>query len=371
MDLFSINPAASQRPHRNAFFVEVARSAPLSISPWVAMSALQKAIRRDEPHVGLSAASTLLDINPQRLWRRLTAICFEDIGFGDVETVRGIVEQIDARTRRAVYGDDWTAAAAFVVAMCSAIKDRSADDLLIAAANHPALADARKDILSETIPRQLERISEPGALLAKAIAAGNLSGARREQREATVSVPTAALWDALEHGGCENQLRTLCRAGHRKTREALPVLLAAIASARHLACPSETAGTPIVDDDGGITPSSLLQSGVPVYALDMFSREGKAVIYQFLRGRSETARWVRDHIQVAGRAAFLGGLLFRVESGLVRRRRRTMLGDKLRELADTGFHGLVLTDPYEPLRLMRSDLPILDTMRHDAARRDH
>ena len=43
---------------------------PLTISPWVAMSLLQKAIRRGRKDLALRAAATLLKGSPERLWRR-------------------------------------------------------------------------------------------------------------------------------------------------------------------------------------------------------------------------------------------------------------------------------------------------------------
>ncbi|WP_026481067.1 hypothetical protein [Ahrensia sp. 13_GOM-1096m] len=56
---------------------------PFPVSEWLAMSALQKAIRRNEPEIALRAAVTLLELKPDRLWRRLAGTCFEDIGHGD------------------------------------------------------------------------------------------------------------------------------------------------------------------------------------------------------------------------------------------------------------------------------------------------
>jgi hypothetical protein len=44
---------------------------PIDASPWVAMSAMQKAIRRGREDLALSAAATLLRDAPEKLWRRL------------------------------------------------------------------------------------------------------------------------------------------------------------------------------------------------------------------------------------------------------------------------------------------------------------
>ena len=53
---------------------------PLAISPWLGMSLMQKAIRRGREDLALRAAATLLVDAPDRLWRRLAIIAFEDVG---------------------------------------------------------------------------------------------------------------------------------------------------------------------------------------------------------------------------------------------------------------------------------------------------
>ncbi|MFP6870850.1 MAG: hypothetical protein VCE91_16225 [Nitrospinota bacterium] len=50
---------------------EVPEFALLRISPWVAMSLMQKGIRRGRTDLALGAAATLLEVSPQRLWRKL------------------------------------------------------------------------------------------------------------------------------------------------------------------------------------------------------------------------------------------------------------------------------------------------------------
>ena len=60
---------------------------PMDASPWVAMSALQKAIRRGREDLALSAAATLLRDAPEKLWRRIGCIAYEDIGVASLEAV--------------------------------------------------------------------------------------------------------------------------------------------------------------------------------------------------------------------------------------------------------------------------------------------
>ncbi len=60
---------------------------PLPADPWLAMAALQKSVRRGRQDIALRAAARLLIDAPDRAWRRLGAIAFEDIGLADTETV--------------------------------------------------------------------------------------------------------------------------------------------------------------------------------------------------------------------------------------------------------------------------------------------
>jgi replication-associated recombination protein RarA len=60
---------------------------PLNVSPWLAMSLLQKSIRRGHVALARRAAATLLRDSPERLWRRCGGIAFEDIGVADLNVV--------------------------------------------------------------------------------------------------------------------------------------------------------------------------------------------------------------------------------------------------------------------------------------------
>jgi hypothetical protein len=68
---------------------------PLKISPWLAMSLLQKAIRRGESQLGQHAAATLLLIAPDRLWRRCGAAAFEEIGVESVGSIDESATELD------------------------------------------------------------------------------------------------------------------------------------------------------------------------------------------------------------------------------------------------------------------------------------
>jgi len=71
---------------------------PLDVSPWLAMSILQKAIRRGREDLALGAAATLLRFAQEELWRRIGCIAYEDVGVASLEAV-GLATLCEARTR--------------------------------------------------------------------------------------------------------------------------------------------------------------------------------------------------------------------------------------------------------------------------------
>ena len=76
----------------------------LLISPWVGMSLLQKAIRRGRKELALRAAATLLTGSPERLWRRVACIAFEDVGLADFEAVALVTAAMAGKKFRASLG---------------------------------------------------------------------------------------------------------------------------------------------------------------------------------------------------------------------------------------------------------------------------
>jgi hypothetical protein len=79
--------------------------------------------------------------------------------------------------------------------------------------------------------------------------------------------------------------------------------------------------------------------GVPAWTFDYYCREGRAALSAFLRGRSETARWINCSMNRTERGKFLGDLIFRVEGQRCRQRLRWPMADKLRQTLDMEFDG--------------------------------
>gem|GEM_PF-1311273 len=119
---------------------------PLAISPWMAMSLLQKAIRRGHIQWALAAAVTLLDVSPDRLWRRLCVTAYEDIGIADLDLVAYVSVSLKGKTVRKELGGEWSVANHLIQRMCAAPKCRAADDLMIVAERASQLDQQRFDM---------------------------------------------------------------------------------------------------------------------------------------------------------------------------------------------------------------------------------
>ncbi|MEI8719784.1 hypothetical protein [Mesorhizobium sp. ISC11] len=334
------------------------RPAQLTIPIYGALALIQKSVRRGELSFALSAASTLLDQSPDRLFRRLVAIATEDVGHADLSVVELVVCGASSKTLRKRLGDDWRVAASLVSALCRSTKDRSTDDCYIVAKNHPELADLRASLGELTAAELIDLLRDPCALFTRAMAAWRAAGADWSERHNAVGRPDPkAVFEALRNTGTSAATATLATRAFAQTREALPLVLAVLG-------PLRPAGS-LKELDDAFPPVSVGRDGLPLWRHDKFSHAGIAALKGFLGRPCEFNRWVCDHIEPRQRLRFAGEALFRVESQMCLRRVQYPAALTLRRLADEGFHGLRLADPKVPLDLLRNDLGLLDEFRYD------
>jgi hypothetical protein len=201
----------------------VSPPSPIACSPWVAMSLMQKAIRRGRDDLALRAAATLLRDAPDRLWRRSGIVAFEDIGVADLGVVARVVAALGGKAFHAEIGGEWAVASTIVSAMARAPKSRAADDLLMIVERHPALAEARA-IFATLSTRELLRIATGSDGLPKrALALVYAIGTVRRQSEflrPRVGEPRAVFDYLFEAGFCASVVE-VAREGFSKTSEPL------------------------------------------------------------------------------------------------------------------------------------------------------
>jgi hypothetical protein len=320
------------------------------------MSLLQKAIRRGHEQLALRAAATLLRISPERLWRRLGCVGFEDVGLGDLETVSVVTAALAGKRFRASIGGEWRVSSFLVTRMAHATKCRAADDLLLAAENHPEFEDERLAFAFRSTNDLIRIATGADPLPIQALAAWYAIGTDRRPSPGLSARQgeAEAVFNALRQAQIPAAVVEIAREGFRKTGEVLCLFVALLWPLRQ--CQAAT-----IENDA--LPTEVMIGDVPGWAYDVYSREGRAALANLIEGRTETARWVRDHIPPRQRIAFLGGIAFRVEGGLVRPRLRWKTADALRQMVDVECNRPHCRDATEILQMMKADITVLNDLR--------
>ena len=161
------------------------------------------------------------------------------------------------------------------------------------------------------------------------------------------------VFDQLCEAGWPHSIVEVAREGFRRTGEMLCPLVAL------LSCEQRQA-TQLESDE--LPPEEMI-GDVPSWALDVYTREGRAAFARFLETDALAARWVRRNVSPARRVSFLGHIVFRVEGGLVTNRMRWPLAEELRRQVDVECSGRGCPDATEILELLRDDIPRLNEAR--------
>jgi len=337
-----------------ADFSDFPRCEPLAGSPWVAMSALQKAIRRGREDLALRAAAALMRDSPHRLWRRLGCIACEDIGLGDLEAIGIATAALGGVRKRAELGGDWPIACAVVAALARAPKCRAADDLLMMCELHPAYAQRRSELRCQSARELVETVCGSAAIEERAVALWcALGGGPRHLGQRRLRNETQAVFDRLCEAGWPSALVEVARVNFNRTGELLGALVALLGR--------EPMDWSRVEADD--VPPEVTIEGTPGWAFDLYTREGRAAYVRFLATDARSAQWLRRHVSSSRRVAALGHCVFRVEGGLVDRRLHWPLADQLREEVDAFCAGAGCDDVYDLLELVRSELARLNEVR--------
>lgn len=329
---------------------DLPRFYPLNIHPWLAMSLMQKAIRRGRVDLALRATATLLNISPARLWRRICITAYEDIGVADVETVAIVTAALKGKRWRSQIWSEWAVASYLVQRMARTIKCRAADDLAVVCQWHPSLKSVRSTFAHKTPMDLLNAKTAYGKFLTQALAIWYAVGTDRcrspvlPERKGDPDV----VWEFLAKSDIPTNAVEIAREGFRKSNSILcpfvSLLLLSAGEATH----------EITADD---LPEEELIGGVPCWAFDVHVREGNQAIARFLRTDCETIKWIVQHIPRQERFRVLGSMLFRIESGLVDRHLCWKTGTELRHMADLETGGIDASEMRKGLELLRQDLP--------------
>jgi hypothetical protein len=246
---------------------------------WIALSSLQKSIRRGAAEPATAAALVLWS-EPSRLLDRLLVISLEDIGVGDPEVLREVIElTTDRAWRRKLPDKGREVTLGLVERMCAATKSRFADEILAIAQLEPALGSARTELAMASTEQLAGCCATSDDIGVRAVASWFLAGTARYPMD---DVPRrqgnlAAVWEAARELGIPADRLHLLDGAARRLRWPLAVLLP-------LAYVSTANGTAIhlVQD----MPFETWR-GIPLYALDQFTRRGRVAIGRWFAGCRE------------------------------------------------------------------------------------
>lgn len=331
-------------------------AAHIADDPWLCATLLQKSIRRGEQQWGLVAAQALMDCDPDRLMRRMAVIAVEDVGIAGIDVVSAAVS-INARWRRDRAAVSWETVSGLVNTLCASPKCRCCDDLYGVSEYDPTLQQQRIELAGVPVSHLQSILTDKRSIVVSAIAARYMLGTNRWNTDTLAKRrgKPAALFDHYLDLDISHVLVESARDGYKTTRESLFGLFPLIAY--HF-----DDNEAVIQSDG--MPQQTLCNGVPSWSLDYFTRRGRKVLSRFLRTNCPSANWIKARIPGNAQTKFLGGVLFAVESGLVKDRLIWPVAHRLRH------HVEVHCQPYcddatEILKLLSRDIPILNQVRAD------
>lgn len=245
----------------------------MDASPWVAKSAMQKAIRSGREALALAAAARLLGDAPERLWWRAACVACEDVGLASLGTIGLATDALAGKRASAPSLAANGRSPAPSSANSRAPERCSADDLLMSCELHPANAEARAKLPRLATRDLIVRATGVGPIHERALALCYAVGTFRRSSEVVVRRGDAGLaFDLLSRAGWPAAIVEIAREGFRRTGEALCPLVGL------LACEPREPERRENDD----FPAEVMIGDVPGWTLDAYSREGRAALALFL-----------------------------------------------------------------------------------------
>ena len=342
-----------------------------SVSPWLAASLLQKAIRRGETDWALAAADNLLQRDPDRLWRRLLIIAFEDVGIANLDLIARVTAASRYRRTYEKHGLARTALLILTAELCVSPKCRASDDLYVIIENGPVEDIHRLHGSELPLPDLLDTATHNSAPIEDRAKALWLAVGTERKGVATLSARRGqpkAVFDYLNDAGWPHSLVEVARVAYSRTGEVICAFMPLLYAVYRETLPGSYSQMGVIASCGlsddmfpPVSETNLFE--VPGYALDWFCREGRQSLSAFLHGPTETAGLIRQHIPPSQRMDALGSLLFRTESSLVRKRLDWSLGIELQQSADQSVANMFRGDAAIVFEQMRTDLATLNEIR--------
>jgi hypothetical protein len=245
---------------------------PLAISDgWLIRSVLQKTIRRGAIDLAGRAALTFWRMDRAAVWQRLLIIAYEDVGLGSVDAVLAATAATSAKWRR-VLGSDQSTVVAVTRMLAAANKSRSAEGLATAAANAPGLRPLNSLLRTWSLPHVLGMVMDSSVPVAeRATAAWHASGVDLWPNRRVGPGNLPSLLTTYRKLGVPDAVLEATAMAVRRVHEPMLILLPLLV----LVMGQEST----VEDQALPMP---MAGDVPLCAVDLFSRMGKAAIAAFV-----------------------------------------------------------------------------------------
>ncbi|MEP6342273.1 MAG: hypothetical protein ABJ275_03085 [Maricaulaceae bacterium] len=318
---------------------------------WIAMSLLQKAIRRGDKQQALRAGRYLLNADYRMLWRRLVVIAWEDISFGDFDLCGMVTAASGSKRWRAKFGGEWRVASYLISALCKAQKNRITDDILVIAEHDFSLVNIRDRLgTAETSKLRSIAFGSGEELSHRVIASWYLLGTDKYgsdflyRRKGDVD----RFFSSFEPPHCREHVTSICRIALSRSGTILPAV-AALLWEHWLNVQTPPKG--VMDQLGPVETIG----GIPRYAFDGNTRAGRRYLYGLSEQTPDLKAYLYD-VSFADRKALLRKLYFRTHSSLCANRQLWSVSDDIRDKANQIGFGLSAQTINEGKRILSAAL---------------
>ncbi len=333
---------------------------PLAADRYVALSAMQKAIRRGDENLALRAAMNLMIGGPHAIWRRLGIIAFEDIGVANIDLVGWVTVVIGKPDVRQRLGGEWKVADFLIRTLCRSAKCRATDDLVHLIERDPALTDLRDELPGLSLRDRISSATSCNdGLETQALATWFAIGTDKITSFALAEVPGCPenTFDALRDADYPGAAVEIGRMGLKRTgciiAGMFPLLYGARGTGEH----------PVEDDPFS---AETMIGPVPSWVFDMHTRGGLAAFGRYRRRSERMNAFLAEHADPSANLnRLVGSLVFRMESGLVRKRLVWEEGNRLRVGANMTRDGLPPEVVPEAFSILREEIDLLNRCRAD------
>ena len=324
--------------------------------PYVARSALQKALRRGDVDRVEQAASSLLN-DPLRLWKGFAVSVFEDFGFSTIDLRGQVVAACASKKVRSDLGGDLVVAQALIHQLCEVPRDRRLDETYMFAG-----------VLEKDPPSPKERRRWSPEL------SGLIDCARDLIRRCERPVPRrsfktvlarecdAFLVEMREAERIDEEELAICIQGRKTTQCLLPVL----SPLTKPVSPHQGSFTLTLTCPAGMSRDTCRDTyDVPLCALDGYTRAGKQALELLFWATPRLQTLLKPLKSRSTKMKALAALLFVVEGGICTEEVSDPLYDELKCVSRGRWSGLPAEVVPEALDVMCTALPHLNQLRQE------